>query len=246
MRFAALRVASGGGRSLRPRTVEADRPAERCVNSCSRIPQRHWSRLAARRLSKNANNIPATLGLVCIRQYDSWCNISVDVVGAGMSGVKVRRHFSIEMWCAEAGASVAESSRTACKSSSVFSADSRPERSQQGGAPPSAANVYASWACSSPRDRVVSQPTPILSPSPATDDLRLSMARQVPSSSGGLLTHTNKVSPITYRANDSRLIFAPIHGRLCQVRPSSPRVRPAKLTSPSRQPVLPSCTSTGQ
>ena len=31
-----------------------------------------------------------------------------------MSGVKVRRGFSIEMWCAEATASLSESTRTAC------------------------------------------------------------------------------------------------------------------------------------
>ena len=113
----------------------------------------------------------------CCREHQwyGWCNISVGAVGAGMSGVKVQRHFSIEMYWAEAAASLTESTRTACARSHAPA--ERSERwkggcgmaSGRGAAPPSAANVYASWACPPPRDRVVSQPARILSPSPATD-----------------------------------------------------------------------------
>lgn len=60
------------------------------------------------------NNLLPKLGTVCGHQCFSWCNISVGVVGAAMSGVKVRRYFSIEMWCAEAAASLTESARAAC------------------------------------------------------------------------------------------------------------------------------------
>lgn len=144
-----------------------------------------------------------------------------------MSGVKVRRHFSIEMWCAgrwffdRINEDRLRKIASACSADNVRRGRGRVQDAlrhrRQRFTRPGRVLLHVTVRCRNWREFFRHR-----------EPLTVSGYGASASFVAPGAYHTNGVPPITYRANGTRLIFAHTlrtRGRLCQVCPPSPRSR---------------------